>query len=45
MKTFEQFGRFEEDKRFIRLDFLTEILNSVKEYLPEDLKYIKIFNK
>jgi len=37
--------KFSEYKRFIELNFLTEILDSVKELLPKDLKYIKIFNE
>jgi hypothetical protein len=35
----------ELDKEFVKLDVLDKILNIVKEYLPDDLKYIRIFNE
>ena len=36
--------RFDE-KRFITLNFLTEILDSVKKYLPDNFEYVKIWNE
>jgi len=38
-------SKFKEHKVFIELDFMDKVLNSVEEYLPQDLKYIEIYNE
>ena len=44
MAKIKRFGE-ENKNRKVNINFLTEILDSVKEYLPSSLKYIKILNK
>lgn len=45
--TFKKFNLNENKqlKNFVKINFLGEILNSVKQYLPSDLKYIRIYNE
>jgi hypothetical protein len=45
--TFKKFNLNENKqiKNFVKINFLDEILNSVKQYLPNDLKYIRIYNE
>jgi len=45
--TFKKFNLNEnkQPKNFIKINFLDEILNSVKQFLPKDLRYIRIYNE
>lgn len=45
--TFKKFNLNEnrQQKNFIKINFLDEILNSVKQFLPTDLRYIRIYNE
>lgn len=45
--TFKKFNLNEnkQQKNFIKINFLDEILNSVKKFLPTDLRYIRIYNE